>query len=268
MTLLFPHPVLLPNGNDYRDGCSFGMEIDNPQRTLDERIRVPIRLALESGFLRRLLAKKQAEFFVVIRCVRTYMREIHRTTDTKMLLDLQLADYADKITLTPFMASTVAIKSFSSREHDEEFCGIPISLPVGAILAMGTGRELTVDSLQTLSAAICLSTCNELDKGSYAIDVDDDRINILMHNETRHKVENLRKTDRQTLFPALYMSVLTHAIQNMDEVPTRKWAEALAKTLEKTTYTEEEKKEKPYKIAQRLLNNPLRYVLERENGNG
>ena len=261
-TLLLPHPVLLPNGSDYKDGCKFDMTNDEPKHTLDGNILVSVHFVLESVFMNSLIKKKQAEFFMVVKCAKTYKREVYRTNNTEISLRLPLAEYADKITITPYIASTTYIKSFTSSEHHQEFHDIPINLPVGVILAYGSDLELTIDSLQTLSAAICLVDNNNLKEGEYEIDVNDDHINIKMHKKTRHQVEHLRKRNMNILFPSIYMSALTHALQTLDDNTHRKWAEALTKTLKAHNIKTDELKENAYKYAQQLLKNPLNRILD------
>ena len=264
-TMFMPHPILLPDGTDYKDGCKFDMIVESQQRTMDENILVEIKFILESKFMRRLLEKGNAKFCLVVGCTRTLMRAVYETADLKMILRLPLADYADKITMMPYIVSTVPIKSFKSKEHHEEFNDVPISIPEGAILARGSDGELAVDSLQTLTAAIRLTTDDRVEKYRYVIDIDDDHINIKMHPDTRTQVGLLRNSDPKIMFPTLYMAAVTHALQHMQENSHRKWAQALKKTLDdRKMEMDEDLPTKAYRYAQQLLQSPLRHILERK----
>ena len=257
---LLPHPVLLPDGSDYKRG-TFDATITETHRTLDGQIRAAVKFSLESDFIQKLVRDGKARMCLVTQCARTYRREFHHAADMETMLCLSLADYADKIIVSPYIIATDPIKSFVSGEHDDEFKGMPISLPAGAILARGNDSELTLDSLHTLSAAIRLRTDNKLDEGEYRIDIDDDYINIIMHKKTREKVESVRKTAIGQLYPSLYMSALTHAIRNIEGNKDRKWAEALAKSLGQYGPASGDLNEKPYVYAQMLLQNPLERIL-------
>ena len=191
--LLLPHPVLMPGSNDYPNGL-FDMTINDRKRTVDEKIVMNVKFELKSGFMRRLINDGKAEFVIVVKCARTYMRKAIRIAGNEKELKLSLSEYADKIIITPYIVSTKAIGKFRTKEHHEEFTGINLSLPAGAILARGSDSELTVDAIHTLSAAICLVTDNKLDRGEYKIDVSDDHINIKMHDDTRREVERLRSS--------------------------------------------------------------------------
>lgn len=265
MTSLIPHPVLASNRSDYKKESSFSMTIDSSQRTIDGNIRVSMKFVLKSNFIYRLITSQQAEFCVVVKCSRTYKRDIYQTGDTDISWDLSLGDYADKIVMSPFIVSTQTLDSFKSEEHDEEFHEIPFSVPAGSILAIGAGYEFTVDSLQTLGAAIRLVTYNELEDGEYVIDVEDEYINIRMNADTHRKVDNIRKTNKNILYPTLYMSALTHAIMHVDEATDRKWAQVLDKTLDKRNINKDDIKDAPYLIAQKLLINPLNHILTLED---
>ena len=144
---LLPHPALLPDGMDYRDGCKFDMTVDKPRHTLDGHIRVSAHFILESGFMKRLISKKKAKICIIVQCSKTYKREIYAVDGMMKELRLPLTDYADKITLSPYIASTEEIKAFKSAEHHDEFRGITVDVPAGAILAYGSDTDLTIDSL-------------------------------------------------------------------------------------------------------------------------
>ena len=51
---LLPHPLLLSESRDYKDGFSFVMDIKSPQHTLDEKISVPVKFVLKSKFIDRM----------------------------------------------------------------------------------------------------------------------------------------------------------------------------------------------------------------------
>ena len=221
--LLLPHPVMMPGGNDYPNGL-FDMTINDRKRTVDEKIVMKVRFELKSGFMRRLIKEGKAECVIVAKCSRTYMRESIRIAGNEVELELPLSEYADKIIITPYIASTKAIEKFRSKEHHKEFAGIDLSLPAGAILARGSDSEMTVDSIRTLGAAIRLVTDNKLDRGEYVIDVSDDYINIKMHNDTLREVNRLRNSKMGILYPSIYMSAMTHAMLELDDNKHRKWA--------------------------------------------
>ena len=264
--IFMPHPVLRPDGADYRQGLGFDMSLtDNPRYTLDGKILVPVRFNLESKFMRKLIHDKKALITVVVKCPRTYERMMVDVDGLESTLELPHGSYADKIWLSPHVSATEPIEHFKSKEHHAEFSGVEINLPAGAILARGSDAELTIDALQTLSAAIRLMTNNELEKGQYYVDVEDDHIEISMHDETRRGVESMRKTSRHLLYPSVYMTALTHAIQNVTTDGTRKWEEALRKTLVNIDIcvdNEEDLQCNAYIYAQKLLKYPVRFITE------
>ena len=266
--LLLPHPVLMPGGNDYPNGL-FDMTINDSKRTVDEKIVMTVKFELKSKSMRRMINDGKAVFVIVVKCARTYMREAIRIAGNETQLKLPLSEYADKIIITPYIASTKAVEKFRSKEHHEEFVGINLSLPAGAILARGSDSELTVDAIHTLSAAIRLVTDNRLDRGEYKIDLNDDYINIKMHNDTLNEVNRLRNSKMGILYPSIYMSAVTHAIHALDDNSHRKWAVALAKTLKESGMgTGDDLKEEPYRHAQKLLKNPLSRILVDAKNNG
>ena len=270
--ILMPHPVLRPDGTDYRAGLGFDMSLTaDTQYTLDGQILVPVRFDLTSKFMRGLVRNKKARITVVVKCPRTYERSVHVIDGTETTLKLPHGLYADKIYLSPHISSTEEIRPFKSSEHHAEFSGMEINLPPGAILARGNDMVLTIDALQTLSAAILLIPNNDLEKGEFRVDVEEAHIKIFMHEETYRGVASLRKTDRRALYPSVYLAALTHAIQNVTPDRDRGWEVALRKTLEKGDIRiddEEDLRRNAYAYAQKLLKYPVNYLTERTRDSG
>lgn len=270
--ILMPHPVLRPDGTDYLAGLGFDMSLTaDTQYTLDGEILVQVRFDLESRFMRSLIRGKKARITVVVKCPRTYERSVHVIDSTEATLKLPHRLYADKIYLSPHISSTEEIRSFKSSEHHAEFSGMEINLPQGAILARGNDMVLTIDALQTLSAAILLIPNNDLEKGEFRVDVEEDRIKIFMHGETYRGVAFLRKTNRSALYPSVYLAALTHAIQNITSDRDRGWEVALRKTLEKSNIRIDDKddlRRNAYVYAQKLLKYPVNYLTERTSDSG
>ncbi|MDE0090074.1 MAG: hypothetical protein OXP12_01790 [Thaumarchaeota archaeon] len=264
--LLMPHPVLRPEGTDYRAGLRFAMSLaGRPTHTLDGEILVPVRFDLKSRFMQGLIRDGRAGINVVVKCARTYERSVFKVDGTEATLRLPLGRYADKISLSPYVYAAEPIRPFRSAEHHAEFSGMRMDLPAGAILARGCDEELTIDSLQTLSAAIRLMTNSDLEEGRYDVDVEGDYIEISMHEKTRRDVESLRKTNLRVLYQSVYMAALTHAIQNVAQVRGRKWEVALRRTLEKIDVAvdnEEDLRDNAYRYAQILLQFPVKHIAD------
>lgn len=263
---LIPHPLLDPTGRDYKDG-RFDMVVENPQHTIDGKILIPAKLVIESRFMRDLMHKKRARAFVVARCSKTYRRAVFPTDGLAVDLKLPLSEYRDRITVSAYLAATDDIAPFESGEHHDDFAGMRIRVPAGGILARSDDVELTIDSLQTLSAAIRIEASNRLDDGQYDIDLNDDFILIYVNPDTKNKIDLLRRSDMHKLFPSLYMVAIMHAISNIEEDGSKKWEEALKKTLTSMLAARKRKidwndiRENSYKHAQTLLENPMKHLL-------
>ncbi len=267
MTALIPHPVLSPDRQDYQKECIFDTSIDgNVQRTLDGCIKIEMTTDLKSRFLSQQITDGNAGFFIAVRCPSTYARQVFQIRESKTTITLTEADYAEKITLLPYIAAIRNIEAFSSAEHDREFKGIRCHLPAGAILAMGDTHELTLDSIQKIGSAIQIIPEKSVGEDQYRIDLSGDKIQIRMHKTTFNRVRARRNARDHVLFPSLYMSAITHAIQELGDNLDRKWAQALTDSLKKRGY-EPPYKESPYVIAQNLLENPLRHILKDDAGN-
>ena len=263
MKRLFPHPVLEPEAVDYKDG-SFDMMVEKnkPQYTLDNYILVPVSFKLESSFIKKLLREKKAKIDVIIKCAKTYERQIMGCELTTSQLELSSWNYADKIKLQPRITATEDIKPFRSDEHHEEFADTEINVPAGAILALGSETELVLDSLRKLESMIRIVTSSKLEDWQYRIETADNYVQIYMNSKTHNAVGALR-TDRKLLYPSIFMTVLVHMLQTVDESSDKKWQIAVREALaSRKIKIDDELREKAYIHAQNLLNSPVRYMVE------
>ncbi len=269
-TVMLPHPVLLPDSVDYKDGFKFEIVIDKePQHTLDNQIILSVYFDLTSKFIRDLVRKNKAKICTVIKCTKTYSRKVvFINVDEKKELKLPQSEYFDKIRLSSYITATEPINEFRSDEHHEEFSSMSIPVPAGAILARASDKDLKIDSLDTLRAAIELVPRDTLKEGEYVVDVGEDLIKIYMHKDTRNRINALRSSNDRMLFSSIYMVALTYAIQNITEDGTKTWEEGLRKTLMASEKKiNDELKKEAYKHAQKILKYPVNYLME-ENSVG
>ena len=264
---IIPHPVLYASSIDYRDGLTFDMDVGDAMYTIEGNITLSVKFTLHSRFMNQLIRDKMAKIILRTRCSKTHQRDMFEVGGLEYELNLPSSNYVDKIKIDSYITTNDTIKSFRSKEHHPEFQGVTITVPEGGILAHGSGGEILIDLLPTISSAIDIQLNPDLDDGQYRFDLGSDKIIIYLNTTTMQKIEMLRKSNPNVLFPSLYMSALTHAIQNIEEGRERKWEEALKKTLtgQQIKINQEDLQSKAYEYAQTLLENPIQNIMEGMN---
>lgn len=263
--LLLPHPVIKPDGFDYNDGCIFDTEME--ASLISGSIHIKVSHNLTSSTLNDLITSKKAKFFVMINCTKTHQRVVKSYSETSISLDLPIADYADKINITPYVAAVEKISSFDSEEHDDEIRKSSpggMDLPAGAILAVGRSNEITLDSIKSIEAAIRIMPNPDVAEGTYAIDTHDEYVEIVVHPNTQKSLEIIHDKARDLLYPSVYLTAIEHALRAMEDSSGRKWVQGLEKTLERNNIRIdfENLRSESLKHAQTILNNPLERIMK------
>jgi len=259
---LLPHPVIKPGGNDYKEECTFEMKV-NRREIIGNKIRINLSHNLKSNTINELINNKGAEFCLVAKCSETNKRDIHRTHESKICWELTAADYARELTITPYVVATKKISMMHSDEHDEEFkLLLPegVNLPAGAILAVGNYWKILLYKIPSLQAAIKLHKNNQVDEGMYHIDTDDDWIKIQVNEKTYDMIKSIINHNYSDVLYPFYTAVVEKGIRDMKDHESRKWTEALRKSLKKkdidpdgTDFTDHADQH-----AQKLLEGPLK----------
>ncbi len=259
--LLLPHPVIRPGGFDYGEEYRFDIRIDKAIR-IQDKINLKLSYELHSDFISNMIKEGKAKALAMIKCIKTNQRVIFDFTETHMQSKLQLADYAGKMSIVPYVVTSEKISGFRSKEYDDEIKGLRpngMDLPTGAILAIGKQHEITIDSIERIQAAINITPNGNIKEGEYLVDTHEDIIQILMHPNTLERIRKLRSRDAiPILYASLYVPAVEHAIRALNDNDKKKsWVQALYKTLEKHSIDpNDELKEHANKYAQEILEDP------------
>lgn len=261
---LMPHPVIKPGGFDYKESCHFNMNLGEPVRSGDN-ICVRLSYVLESSTLRRMIDEGEAEFFLISECASTDNRTVHRTSKYEECVVLPLSENARKLQLRPYIIANNEFHLRCSNEHDAEFKElIPdgVTLPTGSILAVGNPYEIILSKIPAIQAAIALKQDRHVKQGYYEIDLSRDSIGIKMHPETYEKVTDVRKRNKEILYPSLYVVAIEHAMRGMHDHEDRLWVEALKKALTNKgiDYTDPDFKDDVLRHTLTILDGPLNHL--------
>ncbi len=260
---LLPHPVIKPDGNDYKEECTFEIKMNSVER-IDNKIRISLSLNLKSNTVSNLIKNGDAEFCLISKCTETNKRDIYQTDESEIRWELPASDYARDLTIAPYVATTKRIMMTHSDEHDEEFgLLLPegVNLPAGAILAVGNYCKILLYKIPKLQAAIKLTKNNPIDDGIYYIDTDGDYIEIQVNEKTYEMVETIiNHNHSDVLYPSIYAAAVERAIRDMKENEGKKWTEALRKSLENKGIDPDEPDfaDHANKYAQELLEGPMK----------
>lgn len=266
-----PYPVLAPWTDDYPDK-SFGLEVPNSVLSGDGHINITFKYNLNSEFLLKLIRDGQAEYTTLVVCGRTMARRAFYGQHAETVEILDAADYADTIEFTPYITAKTAIEGFSSDEHNSEFRTLQTahySVPGSGVLAVGNRIRIDLDPAANVDSIFDLVPSTSLERGRFEVDVEDDRIKIIVNRDDRVELDRWLDQGRSSvgaaaLHPALYLHAVTLALTRIDENEERRWTTVFRNRLEALHLEtdQEEINQRLHEYGQRLLQNPLGFMLE------
>ena len=275
LRLSMPHPVLSSINSDYKPTCKFDSDISVDHS--NGKMVLSIRYTLSSDMLKKYISTGKAKYFLVAKCSKTFRRDVHATDHPRSTWELDITDYQGRIILTPYIASVGRLPPFISTEHladMHDFGSEGFDLPPGSILAMADPHTASLRSGRNTESIVNLMVGEGMGEGEFAIDLNEEYIQIKLDRETYSRVNALRKhPSNGVLYPSLYLAAIEHAVRELARNPgnyeEHRWAESLDSTMRKNGLEVEEGSEESssiHRIAQVLLESPLLRLLDSVGG--
>ena len=269
---LLPHPLLTPWTDDYGD-AEFKVNVPHAVLNNGKQINLTIKYHLTSEHLRGVIAEGSAHYVGLLACPRTFSRDAVSATIEDDLYVLDAGEYADEIRLTPYVIATKRIEGFNSDEFAEEFKVVKpggFNIQPGSILAVGDSLTIALEEGGSPHSVIDLVPDDKVERGSFTVNLDDNRIKIHVDPEDKKKIEAFRQRgqgsrEMAVLFPAVYLHAVTEALRNLDEYPDTHWASTMRKALERHGIIEDDPEILRYKAlkhAQKLMEMPMGTLLK------
>ena len=271
LRLSVPHPVLSPDNSDYKPAYRFDSDIKLDRK--GEKMVLSIKYTLSSDMLKRYISTGKAKYFLVAKCTKTFRRDVREADREIDTWELDMADYEGRIILTPYIASVCKLPPFISTEHLDDmhdFGSDGFDLPPGSILAMANPHVASLRSGRNTESIMSLMMGEGIEEGEFAIDLNEEYIQIKLSRETYSRVDALRRHRAGgTLYPSLYLAAIEHAIREMTQSPENyeehRWAESLRSIMHKKGLEVEKGPDESssiHRIAQALLESPLSRLLD------
>lgn len=266
---MLPFPLLAPWTEDYLNS-SFGVEVPEAVLNNGRQVKIELFFRLHSVSLRRLIEKLEATYAVEVSCPRTFARSTHPASE-RHELNLDASDYDEEIIVTPYVASLGTFEKFRAPEHASEWSDYRpkgFSVPTAGILAVGNSTRIILKD-SALSSVIDLIANPNVSDGSFAIQLDDERIKIHVPDAEKENIEAVRNRrgsslEFTALFPGLYLHAVAEALRNLSNYEHTRWAFAIRNALDGSGHGEvdaELLKNDALKYAQDIMEQPLGKLL-------
>ena len=265
------YPLLTPEPRDYTSG---GFDIDPPDAQRGSNsVQIQITYRLESAYLNQLVDQEDAAFQTLITSSGCFLREsTQKTANPVQQHSLDLGLWTGTIEMMPYLTATKKITGFTSEEHDPEFAmiepqGFTIEPPM--ILAIGNIHEVDIDEAANAISVVDIQPNPTLQPGEIKLDFAQPHIMVYVspsdHRQIWRAIGDPRDSRQQSLWPSLYLHVMTEGIRKLPDYQDFAWVSAFERALRKSGYDPEDNdalRNEAFQYAQRIIyDEKMRYPL-------
>ena len=266
-----PYPLLAPWSDDYKDNASFRASVPEAILTSNGHIELHIQHRLTSDFLKDLISEGKAIYTCLLTCPNTLTRETHTTIYPDQYLTLPADNFAQNVLFTPHICATARIEGFSSPEHSDEYLMLKpegFSIAPASILGIGNTTAISLTDSTSPYSIIDLLADEAIIPGTFDLDLEQDRIKILVSPMDKSIIESQRNMGVYSkefiaLASGIFLHAIAEAIRQLGEHKCREWSNTINWALERQGIRcdTDELKRQALRHAQTLMGNPMGLLL-------
>jgi len=265
--ITFPHPVL-----GLGDTISGSIEFGTPEiNSLQDVYEVKINCKHDNDDMNHLLNEDKAEFLYEVTCSNTLYRKLFLCNKGKMELEIPKKEVKGPVEFTCLLVAKERIPEYSNSEAHPDYDGYTFDLDQGDVLAYFGGFSFNADikyeKLKAVSSFMEIVPNEELTYTN--IDIKKSKIEIQLPLETFNAFQSDFISQEVKFAPVFHSSIVLNALltalYNFDEHKEYLWAKVIDYRLKKEEqfeFLDIAEKENIPEIAQRLLGNPFKRLLE------
>ena len=243
----FPYPVLYPNSEDYVEGCDFRISEFNNIFEDDSEIITHIKYDLDCDFLEGLIEEGKAVVVAYIKSPNSsYRTNVYFDEGNEKDVKINKSMISHKINIKPYIIARTPINNYKSNLFNKEFFGEEsFEINKGDILAYEEQYDIIIDDIDELKSCASIFTIrlDEKSKESLKVDYHDQKINIIMNNDTYKTYRDLRERSEIRVFLSgiVVFPALVEVIEAMkreindgtENIEDKRWYLSLEKQLKR-----------------------------------
>ena len=256
------YPLLTPEPRDYISG-GFDIEPPDAQRVADG-VHIQINYQLESQYLNQLVGEGKAAFQTLIVGSGSFLRESTPKTESPVQQHtLDLNRWTGTVEMMPYLTATGQIVGFGSDEHDPEFAMVEpdgFTVEPTMILAIGNIHEVDIDEAANATSVADIQPHTGVQPGEIRLDFAQPHIMVYVspadHQHILRAIDDPRDSRQQSLWPSLYLHVITEGIRKLPDYQDFTWVSAFERALRKSGYDPEDEdalRNNAFEYAQRII---------------
>jgi hypothetical protein len=229
-SMRFAHPVLSRWTTDYVEG-DFSAKISVAEDLGESTVQLSIELGVGDEQLKKLVAEGAASVGVFVTCAETYLSAPKRLQLGPNVVSFATGTLKGRVVLRPLVWTDKKITGWRSAKFNPEYGDSKFDLTEGSLLAIGDEVVINVgwEKLAPVETIFALHKTTEFEPGRLSINLDEEKITILVDPLTHEAVTALRPNPigasivmNSVYLPAV-MEVLSMLSAGVGSYDTRRW---------------------------------------------
>lgn len=218
----YPHPVLMPDGDDYDKECSFSVNMREEVQEDECNVMFGMEYNLQCDDLEKLICEGKARVVVYIESPNSSFRQMLTFPENELNIKIEVKKdmVSRKITAKPYIIATENIYNFSSEWFNSDyFENASFDIRKGDILAIEKQYDIVLDNIDMFKNCASVFSVRLDERVPYGVKVNynDHKINVMINKTDYEKYRDLREQQefRCLLSSTLIFPALVEAIEAM-----------------------------------------------------
>ncbi|MFL1011664.1 hypothetical protein [Flavisericum labens] len=263
----FPHPVL-----GLGDAIFGSVDLGNPEiNSMQDVYEIKINCKHDNNDLKALIIEDKAEFLFEVTCTNTLFRKLFLSNKGKIEFEIPKKEVKGKVEFICLLVTKKNIFEYSNKEAHPDYYGYTFDLDQGDVLAyfgkFSFNADIKYEKLKAVSSFMEIVENEDLKFTNF--DLKKNKIEIQLPTETYNIYRSDFISQDVKFVPVFHSSIVLNALltalYNLDEHKDYLWAKVIDYRLKEEKqfkFLDIAEKENIPEIAQRLLGNPFKRLLE------
>lgn len=216
----FPHPVLSQDTGDYLSGA-FEVDVSVIEKLSASQVTIEYSVMLTEPSLLAAVSDGRAGVGLFVTCPDTYFNDLIALALEPNQFSFEPGSLMGRVAMRPMVWARTNLEDFSLSNCHSEFGTGAMHVKAGSVLALDDVLTINIgrEKLAQVETIFSIVEAAQLDPDSFALQLDSEKIQILVASNIYQKVNTLRKmtVGGPVVFNSIYLPAVMEVLSNLKD---------------------------------------------------
>jgi len=216
----FPHPVLSQDTGDYSSGA-FEVDVSVIEKLRASQVTIEYSVMLTEPSLLAAVSDGRAGVGLFVTCPDTYFNDLIALALEPNQFSFEPGSLMGRVAMRPMVWARTNLEDFSLSNCHPEFGTGAMHVKSGSVLALDDVLTINIgrEKLAQVETIFSIVEAVKLDPDSFALQLDSEKIQILVASNIYQKVNTLRKmtVGGPVVFNSIYLPAVMEVLSNLKD---------------------------------------------------